>query len=198
MENNRCSTGAMSRGMVQATVRIRADQRMSLERERRARGGTLADVLRDNLDLALAVKAELSKIVEGEYDENDPKNAPRLVHTLLFRVEERILAAVDNLSRKLDGDNRSQAATGTAIDVNREADRSLAQRHERENYVAELVNGFLNLLVGDAEHSPGVWIGAFLEIVPRIERLSDAQVNDVGNRGDLWLEEVGYFPVEEE
>ena len=170
---------------------------MRLERERRARGGTVADVLRDNLDLAFAVKAELAKIVEGEYDENDPKNAPRLVHTLLFRVEERILGALDTLSRKLG----KEFSHSDAIEVNRATEDSPSNGPAlptQENYMAEVVDGFINLLARDSEHSPEVWIGAFLEIVGRLQLVSGEQLDELKHRGEIWLEEHGYYSSAEE
>jgi len=64
MSEAKSKLDGQSRKMIQATIRIRSDQRLRLERERRARGGTFADALRDNLDLAFAVKSELATIID--------------------------------------------------------------------------------------------------------------------------------------
>ncbi len=179
--------------LVQATIRIRADQRNRLEVERRARGTNLADVLRDNLDLAFAVKEELSKIVEGEYDQNDPKNAPRLVHSLLFRVEERILGALDSLSQRIEhgfashqnGKSKRNNADGSTP--------SATSASANGNDISVTIENFLSLVTNSEEHSPAIWIGAFLEVVPRLELVGMEQLGELQYKGETWLEEHGYY-----
>lgn len=163
--------------LAQATVRVRADQKNRLDAEIRARGGTLADVIRDNLDLAFAIKEELSQIVEGEYDQNDPKNAPRLVHALLFRVEERILAALDDLAQR--------------IESNRLAMQSGANRSGQsvDATPLETTKRFLSLAVDLDEHPMAVWVGAFLEIIPRLEMVGEEQLKELAAKGEKWLAE---------
>lgn len=160
--------------LIQATVRIRKDQRKRLELEINAKGVGLADAIRDNLDLAFAIKEELSKIVEGEYDENDPKNAPRLVHSLLFRVEERILAALDNLAERISHSKP-------------------VQTNPLVKDPAYLIENLVGLLSAHSDYSIEVWLGAFLEIAPRMEMIGDQQMQELEDKGKLWLEENSLF-----
>ncbi|MCB0320969.1 MAG: hypothetical protein KDD60_08585 [Bdellovibrionales bacterium] len=154
----------------------------------------MVDVLRDNLDLAFAVKAELAKIIEGDYDENDPKNAPRLVHALLFRVEERILGALDGLALKLDKKlSQSGESPQTANRYDSESDLSSGEA----NLIEELINGFINLVAPNSDQPQEVWIGAFLEIVPRLALVADEQLEELKHRGEMWLEEHGYYASDE-
>ncbi|MCB0336105.1 MAG: hypothetical protein KDD62_07355 [Bdellovibrionales bacterium] len=163
--------------LAQATVRVRADQKYRLDAELRARGGTLADVIRDNLDLAFAIKEELSQIVQGDYDQNDPKNAPRLVHALLFRVEERILASLDDLAQRIDN---KRFTTHSGENGNGQP---------LEPTALETTERFLSLAVDLDEHPIAVWIGAFLEIIPRLELVGEEQLKEIAVKGEKWLAE---------
>ncbi len=179
--------------LVQATIRIRADQRNRLESERRARGTNLAEVLRDNLDLAFAMKEELSKIVEGEYDQNDPKNAPRLVHSLLFRVEERILGALDSLSQRVEnGFASNQNGKSKRRDADGSPSSTKPTRANGSDTTATIEN-FLSLITNSDERSPEIWIGAFLEVVPRLELVGMEQLGELQYKGETWLEEHGFY-----
>ena len=184
-----------SNQLVQATIRLRADQKARMESEVRARGGNLADVLRDNIDLAFALKSELSKIVEGEYDEHDPTNAPKLVHSLLFRVEERILNAMDNLSIRLENSlanfktEKVNAITYNEIiepiEHKEEVDETIKPINIREH-----VESFISIVTEDNKYPPTVWLGAFLELIPRIGLINQEQIQELQRKGENWLEEA--------
>lgn len=196
----RCSvneTESVSRdvNLVPVCARIRVDQKKRLEIECRARGIRLADGVRDNLDLAFAMKEELAKIVEGSYDENDPHNAPRLAHALLFRVEERILSALDNLALRLETQIGSQAGTRVreVEELNRTAIDQKLSGQGNSNGVGDSIDDFVSLVAGSTEQPLEVWIGAFLEIVPRLELVGADQLNELKYKGELWLEEQGYY-----
>jgi len=161
--------------LVQATIRIRKDQKSRLSSESISRGGTLADIVRDNLDLAFAVKSEMAKVIEGEFDESDPTNAPRLVHTLLYRVEERILSAIEAIDR------RPVSRSNSSL------------QEENGQYFENIINAFLNALVGNSEYEPEVWIGSFLEIVSRLEFVPQEQLRELSKRGEAWLSEKNYY-----
>ena len=120
-------------------------------------------------------------LVEGEYDDNDPANTPRLVHSLLFRVEERILSGLDSLAESLDK-RLPLPNSGTKIDI-------LAADHVFG--ISDTVKKFVSLIADNDEHSTEVWIGAFLEIVPRLELVGSAQLSDLRQKGRMWLEEHG-------
>lgn len=183
-ENNR----QVSLSLVQVTTRIRSDQKNRLDMESRARGETIADTIRNNLDLAFAMKAELSKIVEGEYDGNDPKNTPRLIHSLLFRVEERILGALDGLSNRIerrivDFGAYAQRRSAICADENGETGNEPTEEYSE----VEIISDFISLITDNSEYPMEVWLGAFLEIVPRLELVSLAQLGELKEKGDAWL-----------
>lgn len=174
--------------LVQQTIRLRADQKARLDDEVRARGGTLTDALRENLDLAFAMKAELSKIVEGEFDQTDPASAPKLVHSLLFRVEERILGALDGISRMMEEKLFNGSVTDGAFHRNggRTDKVSESVRSPRE-----LAEAFITLLTEDSDYPTAVWVGAFLEMVPRLRLVTDEQIKELEHKGEEWLEALG-------
>ncbi len=174
----------------QSTIRLRVDQKDRLESEVRARGGNLAEALRDNLDLAFAMKEELSKIVECEFDQHDPKNVPRLVHSLLFRVEERILNALDGLSRNMDGKLASLSGLASVNSPRLECHKDLPSADKAIFGVdgRELAEAFVSLVVEDSRYPTTVWLGAFLEIVPRLESVSQEQIKELEYKGEDWLE----------
>lgn len=181
--------------LAQVTARIRHDQKRRLEVEGRARGVTLADVLRDNLDLAFAMKEEMATIVEGPYDGNDSKNAPRLIHSLLFRVEERLLGALDGISRQLS----SRAVVDCPVRGERTnvPARSAEASGEESGEVklADAIDEFVPCMAGDTEQPLEVWIGAFSEIGPRLELIGADQIRELKYKGGLWLEEHGYYAI---
>lgn len=177
-----------NRNLLQLTTRIRDDQRKRLEIEHQARGINLSEVIRDNLDLAFAVKNELSKIVEGEYDENDPRNAPRLIHSLLFRVEERILSALDGLAKTFETTLNRFAINGTS----KTGEGASLETNDR-NEVSYIVDEFISRIANNSDHPAEIWVGAFLEIVPRIELVSMGQLTDLHEKGGVWLERQGYY-----
>lgn len=164
--------------LVQATVRIRSDQKKRLEQECRAKGVGIADALRDNLDLAFAMKAELAKIAEGEYDESDPKNTPRLIHSLLFRVEERILTAFEDLSKRIDVKQESRAS----VEVSKEALGEYSPK--------QIIKAFVALVADDTKYHTTIWLGAFLEIVPRLHLVTQGQLDELQRKGRDWLAEI--------
>ena len=182
-------------GLTQVTMRIRPDQKKRLEMEGRARGTKVADVVRDSLDLAFAMKEELSKIVEGEYDENDPKNAPRLVHSLLFRVEERILSALDGLEERFDKRLAGAAPNGAFPNESAYEHSGADNAYPAigQNNVAVTIDEFVSLISNSSERAAEIWIGAFLEIVPRLELVGREQLDELKYKGELWLEEHGYY-----
>ncbi len=191
-ETNEAVTETQNGDLAQVTIRIRTDQKNRLDIERRARGAKLADVIRDNLDLAFAMKGEMSNIVEGQIDANDPTTTPRLVHSLLFRVEERILGALDGLAQRFDdclGDG-SRAGKSNAA---RPASTSTVSADENEAGISKTVDEFVSLIANTAHHPAEVWIGAFLEILPRIELVGSEQLDELKEKGELWLEEHGYY-----
>lgn len=149
--------------LTQATIRIRRDQRKWLTDEVAVKGGNIADAVRDNLDLAFAIKSELASIAVGEYDEGGPKNTTKLVHSLLFRVEERLLLAFDELARKIEHTPRATDSNGANID--------------------NVVQKFCDQIVGETQFSKEVWLGAFLEIVPRLNLLGEAQIRELEEKG---------------
>jgi len=164
--------------LIQATVRIRSDQKRRLEQECRAKGVGIADALRDNLDLAFAMKAELARIAEGEYDENDPKNTPRLVHSLLFRVEERILTAFEDLSKRIDLSQNEKGSLGVSKEL------------LREYSPQQITKAFVALIADDSKYDTTVWLGAFLEIVSRLHLVTQVQLDELERKGSDWLEEI--------
>lgn len=181
--------------LAQVTARIRHDQKRRLEVECRARGVPVADVLRDNLDLAFAMKEEMATIVEGPYDGNDAKNAPRLIHSLLFRVEERLLGALDEISRQVSsrplGDCPMRGER-----TNMPAKISEASGEESGDVkLADAIDEFVPCMAGDTEQPLEVWIGAFSEIGPRLELISADQIRELKYKGGLWLEQHGYYAV---
>ncbi len=181
--------------LIPICARIRIDQKKRLEIECRARGIRLADGVRDNLDLAFAMKEELAKIVEGTFDENDPHNAPRLAHALLFRVEERILSALDNLAIRLETQIGSRAGTRVR-DIEAPSRMLLSQSIAEQvssNGIGETIDDFVSLIASGTEQPLEIWIGAFLEIVPRLELVGADHLNELKYKGELWLEEHGYY-----
>jgi len=175
--------------LAQISVRIRKDQRSRLEGEQRARGTRLADVVRDNLDLAFAMKAELAKIVEGEFDNNDPANAPRLIHSLLFRVEERILAGLDRLAE--DFELRFSMLNGNSVSHPSTGEERKDPMEVRKRKLSETVSNFISMIAENNELSKEVWLGAFLEIVPRIDLVGVQQLSDLEEKGKRWMAERG-------
>ncbi len=192
MNQNLVSIQNPELNLAQLTIRIRQDQKRRLDIESQARGIKVADVLRDNLDLAFAMKEELAKIVEGEYDENDPCNAPRLVHSLLFRVEERILGALDSLAlrfeKQLNGSQRSMEYQP----LNNPFALSKS-KNPQENNVAQIVDGFISLIAESNNQPPEAWVGAVLEIAPRLDLVDLDQLSQLKHKGGLWLEKQGYY-----
>lgn len=155
--------------LIQETIRIRADQKKRLKDECQAKGGTVADALRDNLDLAFAMKSELANIAVGEFNENDPNKTTMFVNSLLFRVEERILNAFDDFTKKMvDGPKPSL-------------------NDQPQITAKELVEKFVDLIVDETEYSTSVWVGAFLELVPRISLISSDQLAELERKGDSWI-----------
>lgn len=181
--------------LAQVTARIRHDQKRRLEVECRARGVPVADVLRDNLDLAFAMKEEMATIVEGQYDGNDSKNAPRLIHSLLYRVEERLLGALDEISRQLSSRslvNCPMHGERTNIPA-RNAEPSGQESGDVK--LADAIDEFVPCVAVDTEQPLEVWIGAFSEIGPRLKLISADQIRELKYKGGLWLEEHGYYVV---
>jgi hypothetical protein len=180
--------------LVQGTIRIRKDQKKRLEDECRAKGGTVADTLRDNLDLAFAMKSELANIAVGQYDENAPGNTTMLVHSLLFRVEERLLAAFEELAKKLDA-----KGSGRSMPITVEQQKIQFDRLELDddkvisiNNPQNIIEQFVSLVVSDSSYPTAVWLGAFLEIIPRLSMISKHQLEELQQKGGQWLEDQRY------
>ena len=154
------------------TIRIRRDQVSRLEIEQRARGETFADVLRDNLDLAFSVKEEMAKAIQGQYDAKDPQNAPRLVHSLLRGVEERILAGLDNLARLFEKHFTGVKGGQQQSDINHLLDEENYRYEPAPLAHREVIDEFLNMITDSNDYPVAPLIGAFLEVVSRMKLVS--------------------------
>jgi len=133
------------------------------------------------------MKEELASIVEGEFDNNDPSNAPRLIHSLLFRVEERILAGLDRLAE--DFEIRFSTLHGNELSPAKAEDMRKSASNGRRNKVSDTVSSFVSMVADSNELPKEVWLGAFLEIVPRIDLVGVQQLSDLEEKGKRWIAE---------
>ncbi|MCB0319278.1 MAG: hypothetical protein KDD60_00050 [Bdellovibrionales bacterium] len=165
-----------SEGLIKRTVRLRREQWSRLEGESRARGNKIADVLRENLDLAFSIKEEFAQVLETNGAETAIDSAPRVIHSLLFAMEQRVIAALDGLARKLD---TAPITLASSEDVSaNEAEDELLPRLER----------LVRLIAPEDQSSAKLWLGCMLNISQRLEAIKGTELEDkLRTEADEWL-----------
>lgn len=87
----------------QITIRVSPSEFKRLQREASARNTTLSSYVRHAICEYLDLKHELAETLGSEVEagSGNHRSAPRIIHTLLARTEERVAATIDVQSERI-------------------------------------------------------------------------------------------------